>query len=152
MKRIFYGFLSLILMVGVGLGSLQFISKPAHASDSKEKSDGEHGAMPEVSFYEMKPLVLPIVDANGVSQIISLVVSLEATTPEARAEIEKYSPRLLDAFIQDMYGALSRQAAMEGGLVQVGYIKSRLNRVSGEVLGKDKVKDVLLQVLQQRPV
>jgi flagellar basal body-associated protein FliL len=151
MKRILCGFLALILMVGVGLGSLQFISKPAHASDSKEKSEGEHGAA-EVSFYEMKPLVLPIVDANGVSQIISLVVSLEATTPEARAEIEKYSPRLLDAFIQDMYGALSRQAAMEGGLVQVGYIKSRLNRVSGEVLGKDKVKDVLLQVLQQRPV
>ncbi len=152
MKKSLGGIVALALLFAAGLGLTQFTSKPAEASDSKEAESGDHEAAPEVSFFEMKPLVLPIMDENGVSQVISLVVSLEAASPEARAEIEKYSPRLLDAFIQDMYGALSRKAAMEGGLIQVGYIKSRLNRVSGEVLGKDKVKDVLLQVLQQRPV
>ena len=143
--------LSILLMAGAGFGIIQFLNKPAQAAEQTDKK-AEGDSAPEVAFVEMKPLVLPIVDQNGVSQIVSLVVSLEASSPEVKAEIEKYSPRLLDAFIQDMYGALSRQAAMEGGMVQVGYIKSRLNRVTAEVLGKDKVKDVLLQVVQQRPV
>lgn len=152
MKKIMCMALSILLMAGAGFGIIQFLNKPAQASEQKETKAEGNSATPEVSFVEMKPLVLPIVDQNGVSQIVSLVVSLEASSPEVKAEIEKYSPRLLDAFIQDMYGALSRQAAMEGGMVQVGYIKSRLNRVTAEVLGKDKVKDVLLQVVQQRPV
>ena len=152
MKKLIGMALSICLMAGAGIGIIQFLSKPAQASEQADKkAEGEAGT-PEVAFVEMKPLVLPIVDQNGVSQIVSLVVSLEASSPEVKAEIEKYSPRLLDAFIQDMYGALSRKSAMEGGMVQVGYIKSRLNRVTAEVLGKDKVKDVLLQVVQQRPV
>jgi flagellar basal body-associated protein FliL len=151
MKKLICMALTIVLMAGAGFGIVQFLNKPAQASAKVDKKT-EGDVVPEVSFVEMKPLVLPIVDQNGVSQIVSLVVSLEASSPETKAEIEKYSPRLLDAFIQDMYGALSRQAAMEGGMVQVGYIKSRLNRVTLEVLGKDKVKDVLLQVVQQRPV
>lgn len=149
MKKILVAVLAVFLMSGAGLGVMQFVVKPAHASDAKTE---EGTAVPEVSFIEMRPLVLPVLDQNGVSQVVSLIVSLEVSSAEAKAEVEKLSPRLLDAFIQDMYGALSKQAAMEGGMVQVGYIKSRLNRVSAEVLGKDKVKDVLLQVLQQRPV
>lgn len=149
MKKILVAVLAVFLMAGAGMGVMQFVAKPAHASDAKTE---EATAVPEVSFIEMRPLVLPVLDQNGVSQVVSLIVSLEVSSAEAKAEVEKLSPRLLDAFIQDMYGALSKQAAMEGGMVQVGYIKSRLNRVSAEVLGKDKVKDVLLQVLQQRPV
>ena len=149
MKKILMAVLAVFLMAGTGIAVMQFVSKPAQASEAKHE---DTAAVPEVSFIEMRPLVLPIVDRNGVSQVVSLVVSLEVSDAATKAEVEKLSPRLLDAFIQDMYGALSKQAAMEGGMVQVGYIKSRLNRVSAEVLGKDKVKDVLLQVLQQRPV
>jgi len=100
----------------------------------------------------MSPLVLPIVDKNGVSQVVSIVISLEVKDPESAKEVEKFTPRLKDAYIQDMYGALTRQAAMEGGVVQVGYIKSRLNKVTAKIMGQDKVRDVLLQVVQQRPV
>ena len=100
----------------------------------------------------MSPLVLPIVDKNGVSQVISLVVSIEVKDEISAKEVERLSPRLKDAYIQDMYGVLTKQAAMEGGVVQVGYIKNRLNTVTLKVLGKDLVRDVLLQVVQQRPV
>ncbi len=139
---------ALAVLAGGGLMASGAMN-PAKAS---EKETAKEGELAGPSFVEMKPLVLPIVDRNGVSQIISLVVSLEANDAASAAEILKYSPRLTDAFIQDMYGVLTRQAAMEGGVVQVGYIKNRLNRVSAKVLGEDKVKDVLLQVVQQRPV
>ena len=38
------------------------------------------------------------------------------------------------------------------GIIQVGKLKKRLNKVSEKVLGEDVVHDVLLQVVQQRPI
>ena len=67
-------------------------------------------------------------------------------------EVERLSPRLKDAFIQDMYGALNRKGSMENGVLQVSPIKERLNKISVKVLGKEKVNDVLLQIVQQRPI
>ena len=112
----------------------------------------EEKAETGASFVEMKPLTLPVVDGEGISQVISLVVSLEVENAEAKAEVEKLRPRLTDAYIQDMYGTLSRKTAMEGGVLQVAYIKERLNKVTAKVMGEHKVKDVLLQVIQQRGV
>ena len=73
-------------------------------------------------------------------------------SPEDAAAVQSLTPRLNDAYIQDMYGILSDQAALKGGVIQVGMIKSRLNKISAEVLGEDIVSDVLLQVVQQRPI
>jgi flagellar FliL protein len=158
MKKISLLVFAILLLAG-GAGLYSFLNKPAQAANDavshEEKADKkseETHAAEAVSFIEMKPLVLPILDKNGVSQVVSLVVSLEVSNEEAKKEVERLSPRLTDAYIQDMYGTLSRQAAMEGGLLQVNYIKDRLNRVTQSVIGEDKVKDVLLQVVQQRPV
>ena len=66
--------------------------------------------------------------------------------------VEHLKPKIKDAFIQDMYGVLNRHAALKGGVIQVGVLKERLNKMSAKVLGEDKVYDVLLQVVQQRPI
>lgn len=159
MKKLILGIVALALLGGTGAGVYFFFLNPAQASEDKKSGkteeakaeDNAEGAEANVSFVQLSPLVLPIVDKNGVSQVVSLVVSLEVKDEVAAKEVEKLTPRLKDAFIQDMYGVLTRQAAMEGGVVQVGYIKNRLNKVTVKVLGEDKVKDVLLQVVQQRP-
>lgn len=157
MKKIIMAVTALALLGGGAGGAYIFFVKPAQASEhetpkKEEKAEKSAEGEAAVSFVQMTPLTLPIVDKNGVSQVVSIVISLEVTGPEAAKEVERFTPRLKDAYIQDMYGALTRQAAMEGGVVQVGYIKSRLNKVTAKVLGTDKVNDVLLQVVQQRPV
>ena len=105
-------------------------------------------------YVELAPLLLPIVDDDGVSQIINLVVSLEIEDPGAAIKAKAMKPKLTDAFIQDMYGVLNRHAALKGGVLQVGMIKKRLHDVSNEVMGgdHDAIHDVLLQVVQQRPI
>lgn len=125
------------------------LSLGSKAFAQEEKKEGE-AAGP--SYIEMKPLNLPIVDDQGVSQTVSVVVSLEVADAAAAAEAEKMKPRLTDAYIQDMYGALSKKTMMEGGVIQVIYLKDRLNKVTTKVLGEHKVKDVLLQIVAQRPV
>jgi flagellar FliL protein len=156
MKKVIMTITALALLGGTAAGGYVFFMKPAEASetsDTKEEKKADKGAKDAaVSFVQMSPLVLPIVDKNGVSQIISLVISLEVRDDLSAKEVERMTPRLKDAYIQDMYGVLTKQAAMEGGVVQVGYIKNRLNQVTTKIMGKDRVNDVLLQVVQQRPV
>ena len=156
MKKVIMTIAALALLGGTAAGGYIFFMKPAEASetsDKKEEKKADKGAADAtVAFVQMSPLVLPIVDKNGVSQVISLVISLEVKDDISAKEVERLTPRLKDAYIQDMYGVLTRQAAMEGGVVQVGYIKNRLNQVTTKIMGKDRVNDVLLQVVQQRPV
>ena len=103
-------------------------------------------------YVELDPLILPIVDENGVSQTISLVIALEVKNASTAGKVQSISPRLKDAFIQDMYGVLNRKASMDGGVVKVDQLKERLNRVSKRILGENKINSVLLQVVNQRAI
>jgi flagellar FliL protein len=154
MKKLVIALVGLLLLGGGGFGAYTFFNKPAEATETKEVAkaaeDAKEGEAAAPTFVELKPLVLPLLDQNGVSQIISIVVSIETDSPEKAAQIELMKPRLTDAYIQGMYGVLGSKAVMDGGVLQVGYIKSRLNTITSKVMGQDKVKDVLLQVVQQR--
>lgn len=148
---------ALVVLAGGGAGAYFYFTQPAEASapegeehEVAEKEE-EHKAV-HYEYVELDPLVLPIVDKSGVSQVVSMVIALEIKELGAGDEIRRLSPKLKDAYIQDMYGMLNEHAALKGGVIQVGYIKDRLNIISNEVLGDDKVNDVLLQVVQQRPI
>lgn len=109
-------------------------------------------AAKELRFVELDPIILPIIDSQGVSQVITLVVSLEVVGEDTANYARNLEPRLKDAYIQDMYGVLNRKASMDGGVIKVNELKERLNRVSSRVLGENKVNNVLLQVVNQRPI
>ena len=93
-----------------------------------------------------------MIDADGVSQVVTLIVSLEVNGDKNQEYALAMSPRLKDAYIQDMYGVLSQKSAMRDGVIKVDYVRSRLNKISTKVLGKTKVNGVLLQVVNQRPI
>ena len=155
-----------ILMLGAGGAAGYFaFQKQAVASlgaenakalaDKKAREKAEIAFKEEakkLQFVELDPIILPIIDAQGVSQVVTLVVSLEVDDKEKAEYVASLTPRLKDAFIQDMYGVLNRKASMDGGVVKVDKLKARLNRVSEKVLGQDRVNGVLLQVVNQRPI
>lgn len=117
----------------------------AHASGAPE------GPPPEFEYMELKPLTLPVITDQGVTQQVSLVVSLEVPYGK-KAEVEGLSPRLADAYLQDLYGALGGKtnAMMVNNVIDIQAVKQRLTNVTYKVLKEDQVHAVLLQVLQQR--
>jgi flagellar protein FliL len=161
MKKIFLMLGALLLVGGGGAGAYLYFMKPAEAAqteegheekaDKKEAKKG-HGEGAHVEFVELDPLILPIIDENGVNQTVSLVIAIEVSDSANAGKVTSLSPRLKDAYIQEMYGVLNKHAALKGGIIQVNMIKERLNEISVKVLGEDVVDDVLLQVVQQRPV
>ncbi len=162
MGKIIIGIAALLLLLGGGAGAYFFFLQPAdasliegdeHAGKEEKGKKGDHAEKGgESRFVEFSPLILPIVDGNGVNQVISLVLSLEVTGQDNVDEVTAMMPRLQNAFIQDMYGVLNRHAMFKGGPVEVDYIKKRLGRISDKIMGEDKVDSVLLQVVQQRPI
>lgn len=163
MRMLIIALVAVLVLGGGGAGAYFYFTQEAEASSGAEEHEQElqnakkegHGEsmFGGSEFVELGPLVLPIVDSNGVSQTVSMVVALEVKGSYEADKVRRYEPKLKDAFIQDMYGALNRHAALKGGVVQVGMIKQRLNKISDKVMGDDEtVRDVLLQVVQQRPI
>jgi flagellar FliL protein len=158
MKQIGLMGVTLALSMGVGLGTYFYFGSNQAVAALDSHTQTEHvkkideAARKDANFVELEPLILPIVDKHGVSQIISLVVALEVENHDHITIVRKLAPKLKDAYIQEMYGTLSKKAALEGGVVQVGVIKNRLNKITIDVLGKNVVGDVLLQVVQQRSI
>lgn len=165
MRGIIIALVALIVLAGGAGGAYFYFMQPAEASIGDEHEDTEHAkkekkgdghggghgeAMGE--FVELDPLILPIVDDEGVSQVVSMVITIEVLDEDGKHAVEKMEPKLKDAYIQDMYGVLNRHAALKGGVIQVNAIKKRLNKLTAHILGEDVAQDVLLQVVQQRPI
>jgi len=164
MKMIVIIIAALAILCGGGAGVYFMFMQPAEAAatdvveDSHKQAkadhgkDDGHGGLSSMHFVELSPLVLPIIDENGASQVVSMIVALEVSSAEDAGMVTKMTPRLKDAYLQDMYGVLNKHAALRGGQIRLGFIKKRLGAASDRVLGDNIVQDVLLQVVQQRPI
>lgn len=165
MKFLCIALIALITLSG-NAGQLSFINQAMaggkaeaapHGNEAGKGKKGEagkedHGSSSAINFVRLDPLVLPIIDGSGVNQVVSLVIVLEAKNQFAATEVRRLSPRLKDAYIQNMYGMLNHKASLEGGVLKVVEIKKMLNKITKKVMGEDAVNDVLLEVVQQRPI
>lgn len=161
MKKVIIGIVGILLLGGGAGGGYMFLKKPAEASlteegkaeekkHAKKKKGKDHA---ESEFVQLDPLILPIVDKSGLSQVVSIVVALEVKDKYDAELVTSMQPKIKDAFIQEMYGVIHNPAGLhDGQVVKVGILKKRLGRIGQKVLGEDVVQDVLLQVVQQRPI
>jgi len=136
---------------GLVLATILIVAAPAFANEGK-KADGE-AKVPEFEYVQLDPINLPIITNRGLTQQVSLIVSLEVAH-EKKEDVSVLKPRLTDAYLRDLYGALGAgHALMNGNLIDVPRVKERLVTVTDKVLGPElKAHDVLLQVVQQRPM
>ena len=149
MKMFKTGFYALLLIVGMTFGMSSNIALAGGGSDKQSES------MFGITHYiELDPIMLPVIDTHGVSQVVNMVIALEVNSISLVGKAERLQPKLTDAFIQDMYGVMAKQAAVNGGVLELSVIKNRLIKVSNRILadGNNRVEDVLLQMLDQRRI
>lgn len=160
MRLVIIAVIALMVLGGGGIGAYYYFGQQANASTGEEVKEGAekkaeakgggHGEGGAVEYVKLDPLILPLVTNDGLNQVVSLVVAIEVMDAANKQAVTNLVPRLTDAFIQDMYGVISSEA-MKDGVLQVGYLKERLNKISQKVLGGEIETNVLLQVVQQRP-
>ncbi len=114
---------------------------------------GGGGTAIVLPYMELDPLLLPVITEEGITQQVSLIVKIEVSDSSHLEEVKALEPRIVDAFVQDLYGTLSQKNAMViHGIVNIPLIKNRLKTTATRVAGEDLIHDVLLQVVQQHRV
>lgn len=147
MKRVII-FLGLIFALAVAPAFLATSSAQAAGGAEKE------GPAPDFEYYQVPPVNLPIITERGLTQQVSLAISIEVPYGK-KTEAALYGPKLVDAYIRDLFGALgSGQVMVKGGAVDVESLKTRLTAVTQKVFGKDKelCRELLLQAVQQHSI
>lgn len=123
-----------------------FLVLPA-AAQASDKSDNKKSAA--VEYVDLNPLSVPVINEKGVIQHVSITISLECAAGK-RESVNVFKPRLMDAYLRDLYGAMgSGRIMMQGNIVDVEALKSRLAIVTERVVGKDLISEVLLQSVHQ---
>ena len=147
MKRALVSTLILLILAAAGLAGWVVLGR-----SSAEAASGAARPEGEMRFVKMSPLFLPVLGARRIEQTIGLVVALELEDPTNAALVEQSGPKLTDAFISELYGSLDASRLGQGGLVNIDQVKGKLGRASDRVLGEGVVKEVLVQMVSQRPL
>ena len=140
-------FLALAFMALAQAGAVPCLpATTAHAQEGGE--DANSGPPPDFEYLQLKPLNVPVITASGLSQQVSLLVSLEVPYG-TKDKVKEMVPKLTDAYLRDLYGAFGSGEVMKGNDVDVNAVKRHLTEDTDKVLGPDKVHDVLLRAVQQ---
>ena len=59
-------------------------------------------------------------------------------------------PRIVDTFLTTLYGEIDKGSVVNGQLVKIDMVKSKLKAAAAKMLGAKVVRDVLVQGLHQR--
>ena len=131
--------------------SVSFIlgAQPAQAGGGGDKDVDTVAEKYWGSTVKMDPMILPIIDNNGVSQTISFVVTLEAIDVEAAKEAREISPRLASKYWHDIYDFLNKKASLQGGEIEIDYMKRRIYQVTSEVMGRDIIDDIIVEIIDE---
>lgn len=144
MKKIVILGLAALLVGGAGFGGWMFL-----ANKGAEAAEIEEPATPPV-YVEFNPIQLPIMGDDRIVELVNIALALEVADQATADRVIAMAPKLTDAYIHALYGAINAEEAMVDGALDVTMIKRRLLQVSNQVMGDGQVDAALVQMLTQR--
>ncbi len=148
----FLKFFSILLILSM-LSNNALASGGGNKSDSSKAKTEKKTKIANFGYIDLDMITIPIITKEGLFQQFTFAVTLEVIMKDV-PDVHEYRPRLADAYIQDLYGALAEnEELINNHLVNIKAIKKRLKKVTDEVLGDDlKVNDVLIQLIFQKSI
>jgi flagellar basal body-associated protein FliL len=123
--------------------------------DDKKKDEGENDVTGgrfegDPVYVHIAPMVMPIINDHGVEQLVMLTLDIEVKDFDAANEVRARMPKIRDALMRKLYGGLGSGNLRNGKLIDVTKIKAKALTAITDVVGKDNVRDVLVQGVSQR--
>ncbi|MAO93188.1 MULTISPECIES: flagellar basal body-associated FliL family protein [unclassified Hwanghaeella] len=129
----------LVLLAGGGGGYYYFFVLPTQ----NDMAEPAPPPPPDTRLIELDPLRIPVIRGGVVVNYVILNVTLETIGPDNEAFAQKLMPRLRNAFLTDLNGYFAVVPVEDRILVKS--LKRRMLVISGRVLGRGVVNDVLIQ-------
>ncbi|WP_366656353.1 hypothetical protein [Fodinicurvata sp. EGI_FJ10296] len=149
MKKLMAAVLVLALVGAVGVGGWAFMK---HGDALAAMLPETEAAAPDPIFVEFEPIRIPVIANGQVTRLVTLQIMLQVDSNEVGDSLIDQAPRLNDAFLADMYGDLHEGRGVRNGVVNLDHVKRRLMAVSASVMGENAVRDVLVQMIAERPL
>jgi hypothetical protein len=112
-------------------------------------AEGEAAKPAGPTFVNLPAIVLPVFEGNEVTRQASIVLTLELAKGVSEAVVKGQEPKLVDAFVGDLY-QLYEQRAAASRVIDAAEIKPRLQVAADRVLGPGVVAQVLIQQAFER--
>lgn len=101
-------------------------------------------------YVHLSPMVIPVITENGSEQIVTILIDIEVRDFDVADNVHTNMSRINDALVRSLYGGLSDGDLRKGKVVNVSKLKARATAALGEVVGKEGIRDVLIQGIAQR--
>ncbi|HEV7370932.1 hypothetical protein [Arenibaculum sp.] len=152
-----------LFMAGAGFGAGWYVfvelgyGQAAEEGAEEDREAGQAQAPPPPStgvplFVNIGPLTVPVLASDRIDQFVTLLVAVEVGDAATAERVRAQGPRLTDAYLTSLYGAVASGTMIQAGLLDLAQVKERLNAASRRVLGQEAFRDVLVQVVTQRPM
>lgn len=149
MKKIFILGAVLLLLGGGGAAAWLFVLQPKEAS-ADEAAEEVVDVPPDPVFVDFQPVRLPLIRSGRVTQHVTLVFTLEVPDETIADRVIQISPLLHDAYMSALYGELHHEELIDGGVLQLDTVRQTVRQASVEILGRDAVRQVLIQAVDQQ--
>jgi flagellar FliL protein len=130
-------------------GMLDSLLGVEQAEGEAEKEEDTE-AVTEAFYLQLDPISSPVIVNGRVEGQVILTISVQVPSAAARNDLAKVIPRMRDAILQSLYSQpLVRH--IDDGTIDIRRTKQRLKDMLVDLLGTERVRDVLIvKALQTR--
>lgn len=163
MRKLALFFCLFFLALSAFMAVNAFTPSKALASESESSEHGEKGkgkkGEEDISggrfegdpiYVHIKPMVVPVINEDGVEQFVSLMLDVHVVDSSSADKLHKDMPRVMDALMRHLYGGLGEGALKDGKMINISRVKKKAIDAISEILGREKVVDVLVVAASQR--
>jgi len=147
MKRLVILIVIVLLVAGGGGAAWWFLLREAPAEETAEgeaQPDTENAISARVRYVEIEPMVLPIIREGQVTLHLTIVLTVELTTPMPKVDVARIQRPLRDAIFSELHAVYALRYVQEKGFDHP-IVRQRLMHASEKILGAGEVKDVLVR-------
>lgn len=138
MKRLLVLALIFLLLLGAAGGAAWWflLREPEEAELVAEVE-------PETATISFAPMTLPLFEKGTVTGQVMMWLEIEVEVGENFDLVERYKPKLHDAFVSELHALYARRFVTEQGY-DSDYVKQRLMGIAAETVGQEIVRGLTL--------
>jgi flagellar protein FliL len=144
MKKLLFILLPLLLLGGGGAAAWYFLYAKPGAHEAAEAGRDAHEPERQAVFVDVGEVIVPVYSRDQESQLMVVKLQLELTDAMQPDQVRYLMPRLRDAYVGTL-GTMAGRGELADESQRNAVIKHALQLASDRVLGRNVVKDVLLQ-------
>lgn len=143
MRRAFiFGSIGLLVAAAAGGASWLLLQGPGAVEH------GQSARLPDVAFHRLGPVVVPMFRSGRLIKHVTLEIALEVSAEDEQRVVRSMA-RLRDAYLAELHGLFSFRFVQDHEYI-LPLIKRRLLAVSQREMGPGVVREVLVQLMEER--